>query len=89
MVLGEVYLKDILRTPPTGAIPANVPHPFQTSFYTYATKKLIPRHWYLLGGFTFTITLYGILDGLRDSGKKKAYDEAIHAGKTPYTAGGH
>ena len=83
MTLGEAYLKDILRPPPTGFMPANVAHPYQKSFYTYATKKLIPRHWFLLAGFTFTITLYGQLDSLRDAGKKKAYDEAVLAGKQP------
>ncbi|KAG2451034.1 hypothetical protein HYH02_004303 [Chlamydomonas schloesseri] len=89
MTLGEAYLKDILRPPPTGFMPENVAHPYQKSFYTYATKKLFPRHWFLLAGFTFTLTLYGTLDSLRDAGKKKAYDEAVLAGKQPFTAGGH
>ena len=43
-MLGEAYLKDIIRPPPTGSVPANVAHPFQTSFYTYVTKKFIPRY---------------------------------------------
>lgn len=83
MVLGEAYLKDILRTPPTTSLPENVPHPYQKSFYTYASKKLIPKHWFLLAGFATTLTLYGILDDLRDSGKKSAYDTAVLAGKAP------
>lgn len=77
------FLKDILRPPPVGSVPANVPHPFQQSFYTYLTKKAIPRHWYMAAGFTVALTLYGTLDGLRDAGKKSKYDEAIMAGKTP------
>eukprot|EP00798_Chlamydomonas_sp_ICE-L_P007197 gene7197-305_t len=89
MTLGEAYLKDILRPPPTGFVPQNVAHPFQKSSYTYLTKKFFPRHWYLAAGFAFTITMYGQLDGLRESGKKGAYDSAVEAGKTPYTAGGH
>lgn len=83
MTLGEAYIKDILRPPPTGSVPANVAHPFQTSFYTYLTKKFIPRHWYLAAGFTFTLTLYGTLDGLREAGKKKAYDAAVMEGRQP------
>ena len=83
MTLGEAYLKDILRPPPTGSIPPNVPHPYQTSFYTYATKKLFPKHWFLLAGFGFTITLYGVLDSLKDGAKKKAYDDAVAAGRQP------
>lgn len=83
MVLGEAYLKDILRTPPTTSLPANVPHPYQKSFYTYATKKLIPKHWFLLAGFATTLTLYGMLDNLRDAGKKSGYDAAVLAGKAP------
>jgi hypothetical protein len=81
MTLGEAYLKDILRPPPAGVMPANPTHPFQSSFYTYATKKLFPKHWYLLAGFTFAVSLYGTLDGLREAGKKKAYDEAVLAGR--------
>jgi hypothetical protein len=83
MVLGEAYLKDILRPPPTGAMPANIPHPFATNLYAYVTKRFIPKHWYLAAGFAFTLTLYGTLDGLRDSGKKGAYDAAVMAGKQP------
>ena len=82
-MLTEAYLKDIIRPPPTGSVPANVAHPFQTSFYTYVTKKFIPKHWYLAAGVTFTLTLYGTLDALRESGKKKAYDDAIAAGRPP------
>lgn len=100
MTLGEAYLKDIIRPPPTGSIPANVAHPFQTSFYTYFTKKFIPRsdgcllilacmlmlamhsfrHWYLAAGATFTLTVYGVLDSLREQGKKAAFDEKTKAG---------
>ena len=83
MTLGEAYLKDILRPPPTGFVPENVAHPFQKSTYTYVTKKFLPRHWYLAAGFAFTLTLYGQLDNLREGGKKKAYDDAVMAGKAP------
>ena len=83
MTMTELYLKDIVRPPPTGSVPANVAHPFQTSFYTYLTKKFIPKHWYLVAGVTFTLTLYGTLDGLREAGKKKAYDDAVAAGRPP------
>lgn len=83
MTLGEAYLRGILRPPPTDHVPANVAHPFQKSFLYYVQKKAIPKHWFLATGFAFTLTLYGILDGLRDSGKKKAYDEAVLAGKAP------
>ena len=83
MVLGEAFIKDILRPPPTGFVPDNVPHPFQKSFYTYVTKRALPRHWFLLAGFTFAVTLYGTLDKMRELGKQKAYDEAVLAGKQP------
>jgi hypothetical protein len=83
MVLGEAYLKDILRPPPTGAVPANVPHPFAKSLYTYFTKRVMVKHWYLAAGFAFTLTLYGTLDELRDAGKKKAYDAAVMEGRQP------
>jgi hypothetical protein len=82
-MLTEAYLKDIIRPPPTTHLPSNVAHPFQTSFYTYFTKKFLPRHWYLAAGATFTLTLYGTLDSLREAGKKKAYDDAIAAGRPP------
>eukprot|EP00955_Chlamydomonas_euryale_P054263 355754-Chlamydomonas_euryale.AAC.25 len=87
-MLTAEYLKDIVRPPPTGGIPANVAHPFQTSFYTYVTKKFLPRHWYLAAGATFTLTLYGTLDSLREAGKKSAYDEAVAAGRPPLIVGG-
>ncbi len=83
MTLGEAYLKDILRAPPTDHIPANVAHPFQKSFYTYFTKRFVPKHWYLAVGFGFALTLYGTLDGLREQGKKKQYDEAMMEGRQP------
>jgi hypothetical protein len=75
------FLKGIVRPPPTGFVPPNVAHPFQTSFYTYLTKKFIPRHWYLAAGATFTLTLYGTLDTLLQSGKKSAYDTNVKEGK--------
>lgn len=50
MTLTEAYLKDIIRPPPTGSVPANVAHPFQTSFYTYFTKKFLPRRAALVAG---------------------------------------
>jgi hypothetical protein len=83
MTLGEAYLKDVLRTPPTTHLPPPTPHPFQKSFYTYVTKKALPKHWFLLAGAGFMLTLYGTLDGLRESGKKSAYDAAVMAGQTP------
>eukprot|EP00197_Chlamydomonas_leiostraca_P012048 CAMPEP_0202862336 /NCGR_PEP_ID=MMETSP1391-20130828/3416_1 /ASSEMBLY_ACC=CAM_ASM_000867 /TAXON_ID=1034604 /ORGANISM="Chlamydomonas leiostraca, Strain SAG 11-49" /LENGTH=89 /DNA_ID=CAMNT_0049541865 /DNA_START=37 /DNA_END=306 /DNA_ORIENTATION=+ len=89
MTLGEAYIKDILRPPPVGSVPGNVPHPFQKSFYTYLTKKAMPKHWYLAAGFTFTLTLYSALDSLREAGKQKSYDQAVMEGKKPFTAGGH
>lgn len=82
-MLTEAYLKDIVRPPPTGYVPSNVAHPFQSSFYTYFTKKFITKHWYLAAGATFTLTLYGTLDALRESGKKSAYDSAVAAGRPP------
>lgn len=83
MTLGEAYLKDILRPPPTSGVPQNVQHPFQKSFYTYLTKKAIPRHWFLAVGFTCAITLYGTLDSLREGGKQKSYDQAVMEGRQP------
>jgi hypothetical protein len=83
MGLTEAYLRDILRTPPTSHLPAPTPHPFQKSFFTYLTKKALPKHWYLIAGATVTLTLYGTLDGLREMGKKSAYDTAVLAGQTP------
>mmetsp|Transcript_20102 Transcript_20102/g.55962 ORF Transcript_20102/g.55962 Transcript_20102/m.55962 type:complete len:90 (-) Transcript_20102:373-642(-) len=85
------YLKDILRPAPTAAegIPANVAHPFQKSFYTYLTKRAIPKHWYLAAGFGFTLFVYGAVDGLRDDIKKSAYDQKVLSGQPPFTAGGH
>ena len=83
MVLDASFLKDIVRPPPTTSIPPNVAHPFQKSFYTYLTKKFLPRHWYLAAGATFTLTLYGTLDAAREAGKKKAYDDAVAAGRPP------
>jgi hypothetical protein len=82
-MLGEAHIDSILRPPPVGTVPQNVAHPFQKSFYTYFTKKFIPKHWFLLGGFTVAITLYGTLDELRDAGKKKAYDTAVLEGRQP------
>jgi hypothetical protein len=82
MAMTEQYLAGILRPPPTGAVPANVPHPFHSP-YTYLVKRALPKHWFLAAGFTFTISLYGVLDGLRDSGKKAAYDAAVMEGKQP------
>lgn len=88
MVLGEALLKDVLRPPPVASVPANPAHPFQSSFYTYLTRRAIPKHWYLAAGFTFTLTMYGLVDGLRESGKKAKYDEAVLAGKQPCEWGG-
>ncbi|KAG1669625.1 hypothetical protein FOA52_010785 [Chlamydomonas sp. UWO 241] len=89
MVLTAEFMKDIVRPPPTGFVPPNVAHPFQTSFYTYFTKKFVPRHWYLAAGATFTLTLYGTLDHLLQSGKKAAYDNNVKEGKPTFAAGGH
>lgn len=83
MVLGEQYMAGILRPPPTTHLPANTLHPFQKSFVYYMQKKGLPKHWYLLSGFAFTLTLFTTLDGLRETGKKSAYDAAVLAGKTP------
>lgn len=83
MTLGEAYIKDILRPPPVGCVPANVAHPFQSSFYTYLTKRAVPKHWFLAAGFTFTLVMYSQLDNLREAGKQKNYDQAVMEGKKP------
>ena len=38
------------------------------------------RHWYLAAGATFTLTIYGVLDSLREQGKKASFDEKTKAG---------
>jgi hypothetical protein len=85
MVLGESYLKGILRPPlaDVKALPPNPPHPFQTDFGFYLRQRFLKNHFPLVVGFAVAIWAFSAADQAMRDGKKRAYDEAIAAGRSP------
>jgi hypothetical protein len=85
MVLGEEFLKNILRAPPKDPSNwVNKPHPFQTDFSYYLRKRFIKNHHALVLGYAFSLWCFGKVDGLMESAKTKKYEDAIMAGKVPF-----
>jgi len=85
MVLGESYLKGILRPPlaDAKALPPNPPHPFQTDLGFYLKQRFMKNHFPLVVGFAVAIWCFTKADaGMRDA-KKRNYDEAVAAGRSP------
>ena len=85
MVLGEAYLRNILRPPPVdaSALPANPAHPFQKSFMFYLRQRFLKHHTPLLFGYAVSLYVFSQLDGAMKNGKKKAFDKAIEEGHSP------
>lgn len=86
MVLGESYLRGILRPPlaDVKALPPNPPHPFQTDTLFYLRQRFFKHHTPLVVGFAFAIWAFTKADeGMRNA-KKKAYDDAIAEGRSPF-----
>jgi hypothetical protein len=86
MVLGEAYLQNILRAPPTD--PANwlnKPHPFQTDISYYLRKRFVKNHHALVIGYVFSLWAFGKVDDLMESSKVKKYEKAVLAGQLPCT----
>lgn len=86
MVLGESYLKGILRPPlaDVSALPPNPPHPFQTDALFYLRQRFFKHHTPLVFGFAVAIWVFTQADKGMAGAKKKAYDEAVAEGRTPY-----
>ncbi|KIY96966.1 F1F0 ATP synthase associated 10.0kDa protein [Monoraphidium neglectum] len=86
MVLGEAYLKGILRPPlaDVKALPPNPPHPFQTDLLFYLRQRFFKHHTPLVFGFAVAIYAFTQVDSMMAAGKKKAYDEAIAEGRSPF-----
>lgn len=85
MVLGEAYLRGILRPPPADPtkLPVNPPHPFQKSFSFYLRQRFWPHHHALVVGYGLTIWLFMKIDSARESAKKTSFDKAIEEGHSP------
>jgi hypothetical protein len=85
MVLGEAYLRGILRPPPADLtnLPPNPAHPFQKSFSFYFKQRFWKHHHALVVGYGFTIWLFMKIDSAREAAKKTSYDKAIAEGHVP------
>jgi hypothetical protein len=85
MVLGEAYLRGILRPPPADpfTVAPNPPHPFQKSFSYYFRQRFWPHHHALVVGFGITIWLFTSIDSAREAAKKASFDKAIAEGHSP------
>lgn len=85
MVLGEAYLKGILRPPlaDPSALPPNPPHPFQTNVGFYLKQRFFKHHTPLVFGFAVAIWAFTAADGAMSGAKTRSYEEAIAAGRTP------
>ena len=85
MVLGESYLKGILRPPlaDVKALPPNPPHPFQTDMGFYLRQRFLKHHFPLVVGFAVAIYAFSGADSAMRDAKKRAYDEAVAAGRQP------
>lgn len=85
MVLGEQYLQNILRPPPTnvGAVPPNPLHPFQSNFMYYLRKRFIPHHAPLVYGYIFSIFCFSSIDAAMKNAQANKYEAAIKEGKAP------
>ncbi|KAI8474042.1 MAG: mitochondrial ATP synthase subunit ASA8 [Monoraphidium minutum] len=86
MVLGESYLRGILRPPLADPrmLPPNPPHPFQTDFMFYLRQRFFKHHTPLVIGFAFAIWAFTQADKGMAGAKKKAYDEAVKEGREPW-----
>jgi hypothetical protein len=86
MVMGESYLKGILRPPIADpkALPPNPPHPFQKDVGFYLKQRFFKHHFPLVFGFGVAIWAFSKVDQMMRDGKKRAYDEAVAAGKQPW-----
>lgn len=85
MVLGEEYMRGILRPPPAdpSALPPNPPHPFQKSFAFYLRQRFVKYHWPLVMGYGVAIWAFMGVDEARRNAAKAAYDKAIAEGHAP------
>jgi hypothetical protein len=85
MVLGEAYLRGILRPPPTSAaaLPPNPPHPFQQSFAFYVRQRFMKHHVALVVGYGITIWAFLNIDKARNGAQKANYDKAVSEGHVP------
>lgn len=85
MVLGESYLKGILRPPLADprALPPNPPHPFQTDLGFYLRQRFLKHHFPLVVGFAVAIYAFTGVDAAMRGAKKRAYDEAVAEGRSP------
>ncbi|GBF87821.1 hypothetical protein Rsub_00532 [Raphidocelis subcapitata] len=86
MVLGEAYLRGILRPPPADvkSLPKNPPHPFQTDLGFYLRQRFFKHHTPLVFGFAVAIWAFTKVDSMMSDGKKRAYDEAVAEGRSPF-----
>ncbi|KAF8068389.1 hypothetical protein HT031_002078 [Scenedesmus sp. PABB004] len=86
MVLGEAYMRNILRPPPAegAALPPNPAHPFQQSFSFYLRQRFLRHHFPLVFGYGVAIYLFMGIDSARNSAQKAAYDKAIEEGHAPF-----
>lgn len=84
-VLGESYLRGILRPPlaDVRALPPNPPHPFQKDMMFYLRQRFFKHHTPLVFGFAVAIWAFSKADQGMAGAKKKAYDEAIAEGRSP------
>lgn len=85
MVLGESYLKGILRAPlaDVKALPPNPPHPFQTDLGFYLRQRFFKHHFPLVFGFAVAIWVFSKADqGMRNA-KKKASAVVLLAAAWP------
>lgn len=89
MVLGEAYLRGILRPPPAdvSALAPNPPHPFQQSFGFYMRQRFMKHHFALVVGYGLTIWAFVSIDKARNNAGKAAYDKAIEEGHSPCELG--
>lgn len=85
MVLGEEYMRNILRPPPADPtnLPPNPPHPFQKSFSFYFRQRFLKHHWALAAGYATAIYVFMSIDSARNSAQKAAYEKAISEGHAP------
>lgn len=85
MVLGESYLKGILRPPleDVRALPPNPPHPFQKSLSFYLKQRFFKHHTPLVVGFGVAIWAFTKADDAMRNGKRRAFDEAVAEGRNP------
>lgn len=83
MVLGEAYLKGILRPPPSGFVPEYVPHPHSSNFLLYLRERGVRQNWFIFGGVACAVYVFSSLQTMREKMGEKKYEEAIMSGHAP------